>query len=97
MPGDLLCRPLIEIAADLREKRVTAWELTEAAIGRHERFRRTAARLLAMGAGAGPTPTATSGSTAASSATPSQSITSGSARSPCRSDAIEPACLSGYS
>jgi len=38
MPGDLLSRPLIEIAADLREKRVTAWELTEAAIGRHERF-----------------------------------------------------------
>jgi hypothetical protein len=36
MPGDLLS--LIEIAADLREKRVTAWELTEAAIGRHERF-----------------------------------------------------------
>ena len=38
MSGDLLSRPLIEIAADLREKRVTAWELTEAAIGRHERF-----------------------------------------------------------
>jgi aspartyl-tRNA(Asn)/glutamyl-tRNA(Gln) amidotransferase subunit A len=38
MPGDLLSRPLIEIAADLREKRVTARELTEAAIGRHERF-----------------------------------------------------------
>jgi aspartyl-tRNA(Asn)/glutamyl-tRNA(Gln) amidotransferase subunit A len=38
MPGDLLSRPLIEIAGDLREKRVTARELVEAAIARHERF-----------------------------------------------------------
>jgi aspartyl-tRNA(Asn)/glutamyl-tRNA(Gln) amidotransferase subunit A len=38
MPDDLLSRPLIEIAADLREKRVTARDLVEAAIGRHERF-----------------------------------------------------------
>jgi len=38
MPGDLISRPLIEIAADLREKRVAARELAEAAIGRHERF-----------------------------------------------------------
>ena len=38
MPGDLLSRPLIEIAADLRARRVTARELVEAAIGRHERF-----------------------------------------------------------
>jgi len=38
MPGDLLSRPLIEIAADLRTKRVTARELVEAAISRHERF-----------------------------------------------------------
>jgi aspartyl-tRNA(Asn)/glutamyl-tRNA(Gln) amidotransferase subunit A len=38
MPGDLLSRPLIEIAADLREKRVTALELVDTAIGRHERF-----------------------------------------------------------
>jgi len=38
MPGDLLSRPLIEIAADLRAKRVTARELVEAAIARHERF-----------------------------------------------------------
>jgi aspartyl-tRNA(Asn)/glutamyl-tRNA(Gln) amidotransferase subunit A len=38
MPGDLISRPLIEIAADLREKRVTARELAEAAIARHERF-----------------------------------------------------------
>ena len=38
MPGDLLSRRLIEIAADLREKRVTARELVEAAIFRHERF-----------------------------------------------------------
>src|SRR5271169_3070878 len=38
MPADLLSRPLIEIARDLREKRVTARELVEAAIGRHERF-----------------------------------------------------------
>jgi len=38
MPGDLLCRPLIEIAADLRTKRVTARELAEAAISGHERF-----------------------------------------------------------
>ena len=38
MPGDLLSRTLIEIAADLRAKRVTAWELVETAIARHERF-----------------------------------------------------------
>ena len=38
MPGDLLSRPLIEIAADLRAKRVTAQELVEAAIFRHGRF-----------------------------------------------------------
>src|SRR6516162_8760544 len=38
MPGDLLSRPLIEIAADLRAKRVTARELVEAAIFRHRRF-----------------------------------------------------------
>jgi len=38
MPGDLLSRPLIEIAGGLREKRVTARELVEAAIARHERF-----------------------------------------------------------
>src|SRR5215472_11839888 len=38
MPVDLLSRPLIEIAEDLRAKRVTARELVEAAISRHERF-----------------------------------------------------------
>ena len=38
MPGDPLSRPLIEIAHDLREKRITARELVEAAIARHERF-----------------------------------------------------------
>src|SRR6201984_1664391 len=38
MPGDLLSGALIEIARDLREKRVTARELIEAAIARHERF-----------------------------------------------------------
>src|SRR5919199_1853981 len=38
MPGDLLSRPLIEITRDLRENRMTARELTEAAIARHERF-----------------------------------------------------------
>ena len=38
MPDDLLSRPLIEIARDLREKRATARELIEAAIARHERF-----------------------------------------------------------
>src|SRR5690242_5184918 len=38
MPGDLLSRSLIEIAADLRAKRVTARELVETAIARHERF-----------------------------------------------------------
>ena len=53
MPGDLLSRPLIEIAADLREKRVTARELIEAAIFRHERFGERL-RLFAVGAGAGP-------------------------------------------
>jgi aspartyl-tRNA(Asn)/glutamyl-tRNA(Gln) amidotransferase subunit A len=38
MPSDLLSRPLIELARDLREKRTTAGELVEAAIARHERF-----------------------------------------------------------
>jgi len=38
MPGDLLSGALIEFARDLREKRVTARELIEAAITRHERF-----------------------------------------------------------
>ena len=38
MPNDLLSRPLIEIARDLRDKRASARELTEAAIARHERF-----------------------------------------------------------
>ncbi len=38
MPGDLLSRPLIEIARDLRETRTTARELIEAAIDRHARF-----------------------------------------------------------
>src|SRR6202040_4022364 len=38
MPGDLLSGALIEIARDLREKRVTARELIEAAIVAHERF-----------------------------------------------------------
>jgi hypothetical protein len=38
MPGDLLSRPLIEIAGDLRATRVTARESVEAAIFRHERF-----------------------------------------------------------
>jgi hypothetical protein len=38
MLGDLLCRPLIEIAQALREKGVTAQELVAAATARHERF-----------------------------------------------------------
>ena len=38
MPADPLSRPLIEIAYDLREQRLTAHELIEAAITRHERF-----------------------------------------------------------
>jgi Asp-tRNA(Asn)/Glu-tRNA(Gln) amidotransferase A subunit family amidase len=38
MPGNLLCRPLIEIAQALREKRVTAQELVAAATAQHERF-----------------------------------------------------------
>jgi aspartyl-tRNA(Asn)/glutamyl-tRNA(Gln) amidotransferase subunit A len=38
MPSDLLSRPLIEIARDLRERRASARELIEAAIARHERF-----------------------------------------------------------
>jgi len=38
MPGDLLSRPLIEIAHDLRERRASAREPVEAAIARHERF-----------------------------------------------------------
>jgi len=38
MPGDLLTRPLIEIARDLCERQVSARSLVEAAIARHERF-----------------------------------------------------------
>jgi aspartyl-tRNA(Asn)/glutamyl-tRNA(Gln) amidotransferase subunit A len=38
MPGDLLSRPLVEIARHLRERRATARELVEAAIAQHERF-----------------------------------------------------------
>jgi hypothetical protein len=38
MPGELLSGPLIEIAQALREKRVSAQELIEAAIARHEHF-----------------------------------------------------------
>jgi Asp-tRNA(Asn)/Glu-tRNA(Gln) amidotransferase A subunit family amidase len=38
MPGDLLSRPLIEIARELRERRASARELVEAAIARHESF-----------------------------------------------------------
>jgi Asp-tRNA(Asn)/Glu-tRNA(Gln) amidotransferase A subunit family amidase len=38
MPGDLLSGALTEIARDLREKPVTARELIEAAVARHERF-----------------------------------------------------------
>ncbi len=38
MLDDPMFRPLIEIARDLREKRVTAREVVEAAIARHERF-----------------------------------------------------------
>jgi aspartyl-tRNA(Asn)/glutamyl-tRNA(Gln) amidotransferase subunit A len=38
MPDDFLSGALVEIARDLREKRVTARELIEAAIDRHERF-----------------------------------------------------------
>jgi aspartyl-tRNA(Asn)/glutamyl-tRNA(Gln) amidotransferase subunit A len=38
MSSDLLSRPLIEIARNLRERQVTARELIDAAIGRHERF-----------------------------------------------------------
>ena len=37
MPSDPLSRPLIEIAQDLRDRRVTARELVETAIARHER------------------------------------------------------------
>src|SRR5438105_10506205 len=38
MPGDPLSRPLIEIASDLRERQVSARDVVEAAIARHERF-----------------------------------------------------------
>src|SRR3954471_3528957 len=38
MPSDLLSRALVEIARDLRERRLTARELIEVAITRHERF-----------------------------------------------------------
>jgi hypothetical protein len=39
MPGDLISRPLIEIARELRERRATARELVEAGIARHARPR----------------------------------------------------------
>jgi hypothetical protein len=42
--GDLLSRPLIEIARDLHEKRAMAREWIEAAIARHERFPRASRR-----------------------------------------------------
>src|SRR4051812_44900281 len=38
MPSDPLSRALVEIARDLRERRLTARELIEGAITRHERF-----------------------------------------------------------
>jgi aspartyl-tRNA(Asn)/glutamyl-tRNA(Gln) amidotransferase subunit A len=38
MPGDLLSGALIDVARDLREKRITARELIDAAIARHELF-----------------------------------------------------------
>lgn len=38
MPDDPLFRPLIDIARDLREKRMAARDLVEAAIARHERL-----------------------------------------------------------
>jgi aspartyl-tRNA(Asn)/glutamyl-tRNA(Gln) amidotransferase subunit A len=38
MPKDPLSLPLVEIARDLREKRISAPDLVEAAIARHERF-----------------------------------------------------------
>lgn len=38
MPSDLLSRPLVEIARDLRESRASARDLVEAAIARHARF-----------------------------------------------------------
>jgi aspartyl-tRNA(Asn)/glutamyl-tRNA(Gln) amidotransferase subunit A len=36
--ADLIFRPLVEVAQDLRERRITAREIVEACIGRHERF-----------------------------------------------------------
>src|SRR5436189_5353751 len=38
MTGDPLSRPLIKIARDLRERQVSARDVVEAAIARHERF-----------------------------------------------------------
>ena len=38
MPSDLLSSSLIKIACDLSEKRVTARDLIEAVIARHDRF-----------------------------------------------------------
>src|SRR5689334_12389347 len=38
MPADPLSLPLVEIARDLREGRVSARDLVEAAIARHDRF-----------------------------------------------------------
>ena len=36
--AELISRPLVEIAQDLRERRLSSQELVEAAIARHERF-----------------------------------------------------------
>ena len=36
--AELISRPLVEIARELRERRLTSQEVVEAAIARHERF-----------------------------------------------------------
>src|SRR5689334_16737130 len=38
MPAEVMSRPLTEIARELRDKRLSAGDLLEAAIARHDRF-----------------------------------------------------------
>src|SRR5947207_5033561 len=54
MSSDPLSRPLIEIAQDLRDRRVTARELVEIAIARHERVGERLHAYFVLGAGTGP-------------------------------------------
>jgi Asp-tRNA(Asn)/Glu-tRNA(Gln) amidotransferase A subunit family amidase len=50
---DLISRPLIEVAQDLRERRITAREIVETCIARHERFGERLHALLSVDTGKG--------------------------------------------